>query len=406
MRKYRKNESSFRKKYLFLPHTITLPMKNPTFYLLLELLGRLLSRHSGLDSNEEIAAIGHPSPEQWSEVIGLSEQMQVSELLYDAVSKLGPTQRPDNETMMRWTARVVETERSNRLYRHQLYSMFDHLTETRVTPIVMKGITLANLYPNPEHRPVGDVDLFVPLDVQHTYIKCFEKLGAQISSAFDLKHLSLQCLGMNWELHFRSIRFYSQRTDRRYGILEAEETSRDSLFHETFDNHKVAVFPPILNLVYLTAHLQHHLLVEQANLRQIIDWMFALQHDRTALAIKEQAFVNQLKKLGLYRLYRCLGAIAVNYLGLSADSYAGLSRLTKLDKKRGEYLLKIILQGRVPGGKPYEPRLDSDTLLKRLGHFAELTKRCFALRGICPRESLATPFGFIYHAIRRRLRKK
>jgi hypothetical protein len=379
-------------------------MRNPTYTLLLELLGRALNQ--SIESEEEVTAIGHPSQSEWMEVMQLSEQMQVNGLLYDAVSRLCPSQRPDIETMMKWTARIVETERSNRLYRHQLYTMLDRLEDEKIVPILMKGITLADLYPNPDHRPVGDVDLFVPLDTQRTYVKCFEKAGAVFSTAYDLKHLSVQCLGMNWELHFRSTRFYNSTTDKRYRVLEAEETSKDALFHETFDNHKVAVFPPILTMVYLTAHLQHHLLMDQATLRQIVDWTLALKHDRTALAIKETALVNQLKRLGLYRLYRSLGAIAVTHLGLNADSYAGLSRLTKIEKLRGEYMLRIVLQGHVPGGKPVEPLQDGDNFMKRFRHFTELLKRCLAFRYICPKESLSTPFGFLYHAVRRRFAKE
>jgi len=379
-------------------------MKNPIHNLLLDLLGRYLNQANQPDNEEEIPSIGHPSDDQWKALIALADQMQISGLLYDAVTRLGANQRPTQETLLQWTARVVEVERNNVAYRHQLYAMLDQMTLQHMTPIVMKGITIANLYPNALRRPVGDVDLFVPLDAQPGYIKLFEKAGAHFSTAYDLKHLSVLCLDMHWELHFRSLHFYNSRSESRYRLLEAEETAKDALFHENYDGHQVAVFPPLLNMVYLTAHLQHHLLMEKATLRQIVDWMFALKHDRTALAIKEAAFVNQLRRLGLFRLYRAIGYIAITYLGLNAESYAGLTHLSKLDKKRGEYLLKIILKGHVPGGKPFIAWKDTDSFWQRVDHFIELVKRCLALRGICWRESWATPFGFLYHAIRRRLK--
>lgn len=374
--------------------------------ILLQLLSRTLNKSLHHNEENELSLLGSsPSRQLWLRIITIAEQQQVNGLLFDAIPTLPSWQRPDTEVMMRFTASVVGIENSNRAYRTQLFAMFGKLRQDNLDPILLKGLTLANLYPQPDHRPVGDIDLFVTLDRQHQYLQCFANDGASIRSEFDVKHTSFQHRGMNWELHFRSTYFYNLRSEHLYRILEAEDSTPDMLCHENIDGNVVTVFPPLLNMVYLTAHIQHHLILEQITLRNVIDWMLALHHERTALGIGEVALIRQLERLNLLRLYRAIGYIAVTRLGFAADSYAGLSRITKRDARRGEYLLRVIMQGNIPGCRPYSGRSSDETAIERALQFGELVRRCLALRHLCPRECLSTPFGFAANAIRRRLAK-
>lgn len=370
-----------------------------------KLAERSLTSNLREPEEDELQMLGKPSHEQWKQIISFAERQEISGLVYDALPTLPPSQRPDRELLMQWTSDIVNIENANRLYRKEMFRMFDTIESHQLTPILLKGVALANLHPNPMHRPTGDVDLFVPIDRQNQFIRCFEAKGATVSTEFDTKHTSLVCQGMNWELHFHSTYFYSRRSDKHFRILEAEDSTPDMLCHESIDNHLVTVFPPMLNIVFLTAHIQHHLIMEEVNMRQVVDWMLALHHERTALGIGEVALTHQLERLNLIRLYRALGHIATTHLGLSANSYACLSKLSKSDKRRGEYLLHIITDGHIPGCRQYEPHLVEDGWLTRIRHYGELVKRCIALRSLCPRESFATPFGFAINAIRRRLSK-
>ena len=45
--------------------------------------------------------------------------------------------------------------------RHQLALVLAGLTEAKIQAILLKGLSAANLYPDPRLRPVGDIDLYV-----------------------------------------------------------------------------------------------------------------------------------------------------------------------------------------------------------------------------------------------------
>lgn len=371
--------------------------------VLLNLLERKLTVNFHNTSEEELASLGKADRQLWLDIISVAEKQEVCGLLFDAIATLPAEQKPDQELLMRFAATIMNMEQGNKSYRQEVVKMFDSLKAEGLDPILLKGLAIAELYPNPLHRHVGDIDLFVPLDRQHQFIKCFEKDGAKKDTEFDAKHTLLKHNGFSWELHFRSTYFFHPRSEHRFRILEAEDTSADMLCHETIDERSVTVFPPMLNMVYLTAHIQHHLVLEYVTLRQVIDWTLILHHERTALGIGEVALVRQLERLGLYKLYRAIGYISTTYLGLAANSYAGLSKLSKSDARRGEYLMKIIMQGHVPGCSAYNVRSKNDTMLTRIKLYGELVKRCFFLRNLCLRESFATPFGFAVNALRRRL---
>lgn len=381
-------------------------MKNTASTRLFELLNRSLAPNRHFQPGEPSETIGHPDRKDWLAVISLAERNEVSGLVYDSVLTFPREQQPDTEVMMRWTASIQSIERDNRLYRQRLAEAFEVFESQQHTPILMKGLTLSELYPNPLHRPVGDVDLFVRLDQQRSISQCLQQIGGEVDLQYDVKHTTAQCKGMNWELHYRTMHFFNSKHDKRYHLLEMEETATDNLYHETIEGHTVLVFPPMFNIIYLTAHFQHHLLLGKISLRQVVDWMLALNHDRAALGITETNLVRALKRLGLYRLYCAMGYIAIHHFGYSESGYAGLTRLTPADRLHGRLLLRTLITGHVPGCKPFHPWLVSDGWVQRIDHFFELCKRCFVLFDLCPMETLSTPIGFIHQAYKRRKASK
>lgn len=381
-------------------------MKDTSVSHLFELLNRSLSPSRYIQKDEHASALGYLDRKSWLSVITMAEKNDISGLLYDAALSLPREQQPDREVMLRWMASIQSMERDNLLYRDKLIQGLTMLESCHLQPTILKGITIGELYPNPTHRPIGDVDIFVPIDEQIQYTECIKSMNGTIDNVFDLKHTSAQWNGLNWELHFRTMRFYNCQTESRYHLFEKEETSAENLCHQTIHGHTIQVLPPLFRIIYLTAHFQHHLLMERVSLRQVIDWMLVLHHERSALAISEQAMIRMLKQLGLYRLFRAMGYIAIHKIGYSSTGYAGLTDLSRRDAARGRYLLNILLRGHIPGCRPFQPHLVEDSFLARARHFWELCKRCIALYRLCPNEAAATPIGFIYYAIRRRLNKE
>lgn len=366
---------------------------------LLQLLNKALSRTRG-----QFSSSVETSTSLWVEMLKQADHQEVLGVTFDAIENLVKEQLPPKELLLKWAASVCSIERDFLAYKQNCIQGIKTLEAEHIPFVLMKGLLLANLYPKPEHRHIGDVDLFFRPEHYSLAIDLLKKQDATIDQQPDSKHATAIYLGLNWELHYKSIYFFSKCSERYYRKCEAVETANDNLCLESIDsNNSVPSFPPIFRMLYLTAHIQHHLLLEEIKLRHIIDWMLVLQHNRTALAIGEGQLQKQLDRLGLSRLYRALGYIATQYLGMELNSYAGCSHLNRQDAMRGEYLLNAILDGHLPGCLPYQPRTSNESYKTKARLFGELLKRCLRLLKISPREALATPLGFVLNALRRRL---
>lgn len=365
-----------------------------------EILLKLLRRScwKGNASPTVLQSAGQPD---WTHLLAMAEEQEVLGLIYDALPSVAGEERPEVPLLMSLSAKILRMEQGNQLYRQQLYPVLRRIYGQGIKAVLFKGIALARLYANPLHRPVGDVDLMVSFDQMNRTLDSMKEFGLKLDDQYDPKHWTAQCSGLNWELHFHSMALFSRRLDRRYRILEAEETMPDMLLHETIDGERVSLFSPLFGIIHLTAHIQHHLLVERLTLRQIIDWMLYLHHERTALAIAEGTLERMLRRLGLYRLYRALGAVAVACLGAYPDSYAGISHLSKRELRRGRYLLSIVMLGHVPHCAPTQQHVPGESRWSKLRQYLQLCKRSLLLSRLFPREALSTPLGYLRQSWRR-----
>ena len=81
--------------------------------------------------------------------------------------------------------------------------------------------------------------------------------------------------------------------------------------HVEIDGYQVAVLPPHLNVILLTAHTLVHASHGGVGLREVVDWIMVQQQSHEQ--IEETLLRNGLKYLHLGRFYRMLAAISVEY---------------------------------------------------------------------------------------------
>ncbi|MDO4496434.1 MAG: nucleotidyltransferase family protein [Bacteroidales bacterium] len=377
---------------------------NRNQHILIILLVRVLTERT---SNRNLSPLPLEIKEKkdinWDKIFKLSMRHEIAGVLFDGISTLPEKQRPQDEILMQWAAYVYSAERNYQMYSKRCSEVW-HLLSSNISSLaLMKGLLLSRHYPRPARRNIGDMDLLLTSSALPVAIDSLQEHGAVIDTQSDPKHTTAVYKSLNVELHFKSIYFYNTKTEKRFQLLETEQTASEALSNEIIEGDlSVKAFPPLFEMIYLTAHIQHHLLLEEINLRHITDWMLALKYNRTTLGIMESQLINHLDQLGLTRLWRALGYISVKYLALEVDSYAGCTHFDPKEAQRGEFLFRITLSQRIPGCRPYEPRREGESIIKKARLYGELLKRCFRLRTLIPREAIAAPVGFLVNAYRRR----
>ena len=164
---------------------------------------------------------------------------------------------------------------------HTLVKAWQALEQAGIKAVLMKGAGLAAFYPEPQQRAWGDVDLFVGKNQYHQAAAVMRETFPN-ALKFDeelehYKHYNLIADGVSIEIHRVTIGLQHPLDERRYARFEHEgmTMSEERL---TIDGLEVRVPEPTFNALLVFLHSWEHALTRGANMRQICDLAFLLQH--------------------------------------------------------------------------------------------------------------------------------
>ena len=274
--------------------------------LLCELIRSALTRRP---LNDKV--VGCVSDSNWRHSFEMAREQQVLAMSFPVVSALPKELRPDFTLWSEW---MVYTQRQMAQSRHNqnvVRKVSKMLVDDGLSTMLIKGFSLAMLYPKPELREFGDVDIY-----SGRYYKavnaCMVRHGFAVGKP-DGHHVHINIDGVSVEHHFA---FGNSRVKGdMYGM-------EDTLQRLAGSNRQPTELPgvcfpnPVFSALYVGWHAYKHFLHERISLRHVIDWVLALER----LTDGEVACV--CKTLGDARWGKfvdALTAIALNRLMLSRD---------------------------------------------------------------------------------------
>lgn len=230
--------------------------------------------------------------------------------------------------------------------RYTLEKAWQALVDAGIEPVLMKGVGLAALYPEPQMRQWGDIDVFVGKEQYHP--ACAAMRGAfpkalKFDEELDhYKHYNLIADGVSIEVHRVTMALTHPVDKRRYA--EMEEYGRANSERLMLNGLEVAVFEPTFNALFVFMHSWEHMMTNGASLRQLCDVSLLLHH--YADRIDRKRLGRWLRALHLTEVWQLYMAICVQHLGLQeaeAPFYSQKPRLTMNAAK----LMKALLEGRM-----------------------------------------------------------
>lgn len=227
------------------------------------------------------------------------------------------------------------------------------LTNAGIRPVLMKGAGLAALYPEPQMRNWGDIDLFVGIDQYHPACKVMRDTfpdALKFDEELDhYKHYNLIADGISIEIHRVTVGFQHPIDARRYAKMEAYATQHACDLE--IGDLKVQIFEPTFNALFVMLHSWEHMTTQGANIRQICDWTLLLH--RYAGEINQPRLKRWLNQLHLMDVWQLYAYIAVTYLALPQAQMPFFDDSERI-KLRGERLLNDLLAGKMVAPKPSE----------------------------------------------------
>ena len=284
------------------------------------------------------------SHEEYEELMTLAEKQTVTGLVGDCLIKNNI--KLEREDALSLFAKLKAIEKRNAHVNENLVSFVNFMERKGVDYIIVKGQVAGALYPNPDARMSGDVDLYFVGD-NYEKIKGLveQRLGKQLSKLSDGKHVEFEVNGVVFELHNKlsqmATRKHQEYWDQMidHAILEGTDTV-------TIAGKEIKTLSTTYNALYIFVHLFFHMTASGVGLRQLCDMMKSLSptlpHREGVSKIDKERLEEILKELGYLKAYKAMGAFLVEYLGLPEEEFP--FTLTEKDRKWVETIKKNILK--------------------------------------------------------------
>lgn len=275
--------------------------------------------------------------EEFAAVHVMAREQTVAGLVCNAIVRNNVRTGDDNA--MRAMAVRLNHERRAMKMAEVLRVLTACLDKHRVNYVVFKGQILAELYPEPVMRTLGDIDFYcAPADEERARRAVEQEMGVTVDVVELDKHHSFYYDGIRIELHYRMETFGSSRHQRYFDAL-VERTMREPSSMQ-IGTLSVKTMPPMMTILVCFKHLFNHFLVEGVGLRQICDMamLFSRYHDE----IDADELWHHISMLGYAKAFKAVGALTVKYVGLPAEAFP--FALTKRDYRWADRMMKEVLK--------------------------------------------------------------
>lgn len=276
------------------------------------------------------------SPSEWDELHSECIRQLLIAVVYRAICHLPHHQRPPMELVFQWAGEAETVKGHNEILNAEAARLSEIFAAQGRKTAVLKGPANARLYPDPKMRHAGDIDLWVD-GGRDSVLDLLKKMGYEIPKKSILESHHFHLLQTNndviVEIHYRpssgNLNPFSSARLMRY--LENEI--------QILERVPEGFFVPSTKfaLAMQLSHILHHFLTEGVGFKQILDYYMLLSHstedDRREVA-------SHLSSFGLLKMAGALMWILGEVLGLAPSKM-----LCKPDKKNGQKVLSMILQG-------------------------------------------------------------
>ena len=243
----------------------------------------------------------------WNEMINITSAHGLSAIAFDGLEKAldsNPERRNEMPTqlLLQWYGQCIRQTALFKKNWSAACSLSSLFGEHGIEAVVLKGRSISQYYPIPEHRYSCDLDLFVAGDDWDHACEVLEANGIRLEREV-YKEVEFTFKGVNVELHRYITPVRGNKT-----LLRFERYLRNILKDSpnTYFEGTRLVCPPLMFIVMLyIEHALGDLLHGKLTLKHLVDWVVLRKQeiDRTEIEVRCREF-------GFYRFLMLIDALA------------------------------------------------------------------------------------------------
>ena len=287
-------------------------------------------------------------------VLALAESHRVLPMVYQSVHATPAAEDADSATLSHYRRSAMQMVMVQTRKTAEFLPLLDALREAGVQPLVVKGITCRQLYPQPDYRLSSDEDVLIPPEKFETCHEILTQFGLTTPNP-ETSDYEIPYRGEQSPLYLEIHRSLFPPESQAYGDLNrffADAPSRS----EIIDG--IPTLHPTDHMLYLLCHAFKHFIHSGFGIRQVCDMM--LFANRFGSRINWLQLLECCKQIRAEKFAAGLFAIGKEYLGFDPEK-AKFPRQWQIIRVEETALLEDVLRAGVYGSSD-RSRLHSSTI--------------------------------------------
>ena len=263
------------------------------------------------------------TPIDWAALENLAARQGLSAVVVDGVGRLPEDKRPPKPVLLQWIGETLQGyEYRYEQYRKAIAGLASFYNKHGYRMMVLKGYACSLDWPRPEHRPCGDIDIWLfgrQAEADAALSSKFKDQGSKFKvDRSHHHHTVFDWGGFTVENHYDFINVHHHRSNIEFEHILKELASDDSHYIDV-RGERVYLPSPNLHALFLLKHSMMHFAAEGISLRQLLDWAFFVKAHNDE--VDWNWLEGVLEQFGMRKLYDIFNAICVVDLGFETSLF-------------------------------------------------------------------------------------
>lgn len=281
----------------------------------------------------------------WNSVMTLAEKQGLTAVVLDGIDKLPEKQRPPKTLLLKWIGSSIHGfEQRYELYRRAIVSLAGFYNGHGFKMMVLKGYACSIYWPKPEHRPAGDIDIWLFGEYRLADEVISREAGIHVDTS-EHHHTVFFWNGFMVENHYDFINVHHHKSNAYFESI-LKELGQDDSHHVDVYGEKVYMPSPDLHALFLLRHAMAHFAATKITLRHLLDWAFFVE--KNSEGINWPWLMEIMDRFGMAEFLNIVMAICIEDLGFGKNLFPQYHHNPVIKEK----VLSEILYPRFAAEKP------------------------------------------------------
>ena len=220
-------------------------------------------------------------------------------------------------------------EQRYELYCEAIAEMVEFYNTHHYKMMVLKGYTCSLDWPKPEHRPCGDIDIWLFGKQKEADALLVKEKGIKIDKSHH-HHTVYNWRDFMVENHYDFVNIYAHSSSAELENI-FKELGEDDRHHIEVNKEIIYIPSPNLHALFLIKHMLSHFAASEINMRQVLDWAFFVENHHKKVDWVWMKDI--LMRYHMWEFFNIINAICVDDLCFNPTIFPSVQFLPELKER-------------------------------------------------------------------------